>query len=87
MGFVSDPWICLPIAVAVIAGGLGFPVWLELYRRFRPTWARSMHTRMTLAATAALLVLGTVFVTASRGRTTSPTSSPAWCSRPCGWWW
>jgi trk system potassium uptake protein len=65
MGFVSDPWICLPIAFAVIAGGLGFPVWLELYRRFHPTWAWSMHTRMTLSVTAALLVLGTVFVTAS----------------------
>ena len=65
MGFVSDPWICLPIAFAVIAGGLGFPVWLELYRRFRPTWAWSMHTRMTLTATAALLVLGAVFVIAS----------------------
>ncbi|GAB3014217.1 potassium transporter Trk [Nocardioides flavus (ex Wang et al. 2016)] len=65
MGFVSDPWICLPIAFAVVAGGLGFPVWLELYRRFHPTWAWSMHTRMTLTATATLLVLGTVFVTAS----------------------
>ena len=65
MGFVSDPWICLPIAFAVIAGGLGFPVWLELYRRFHPTWAWSMHTRMTLSVTAALLVLGTVFVTVS----------------------
>ena len=65
MGFVSDPWICLPIAFAVIAGGLGFPVWLELYRRFRPTWAWSMHTRMTLCVTAMLLLIGTVFVTAS----------------------
>jgi potassium uptake TrkH family protein len=65
MAFVSDPWICLPIAFAVIAGGLGFPVWLELYRRFHPTWAWSMHTKMTLAVTAGLLVLGTVFVTAS----------------------
>lgn len=65
MGFVSDPWICLPIAFAVIAGGLGFPVWLELYRRFQPTWAWSMHTKMTLSVTAGLLVLGTVFVTAS----------------------
>ncbi|EON22842.1 cation transporter [Nocardioides sp. CF8] len=65
MGFVSDPWICLPIAFAVIAGGLGFPVWLELYRRFHPTWAWSMHTRMTLIFTGVLLLIGTVFVTAS----------------------
>lgn len=24
--FVSDPWICVPVAVAVLFGGLGFPV-------------------------------------------------------------
>lgn len=65
MGFVSDPWICLPIALAVIAGGLGFPVWLELYRRTRPSWAWSMHTKMTLTMTGSLLVLGTIFVTAN----------------------
>ena len=35
---------------------------LELYRRFHPTWAWSMHTRMTLSVTATLLILGTVFV-------------------------
>ncbi|MGY1453247.1 potassium transporter TrkG [Streptomyces sp. SS8] len=33
MGFVTDPWICLPVAFAVIAGGLGFPVLFELRRR------------------------------------------------------
>lgn len=63
MGFVTDPWICLPIAFAVIAGGLGFPVWLELYRHAGPSWALSMHTKMTLTVTVALLVLGTVLVT------------------------
>ncbi|MGE9808764.1 potassium transporter TrkG [Janibacter sp. G1551] len=35
MGFVDDPWICLPIALAVILGGLGFPVIMELLRRVR----------------------------------------------------
>jgi Trk-type K+ transport system membrane component len=33
MGFVGDPWICLPIAAAVIIGGLGFPVLFELGRQ------------------------------------------------------
>ncbi|THJ09234.1 TrkH family potassium uptake protein [Nocardioides sp.] len=65
IGFVDDPWICLPIAFAVIAGGLGFPVWLELARR-RTRWRSwSLHTTMTLSATAGLLVLGTIFVTAN----------------------
>lgn len=65
IGFAADPWICLPIAVAVIAGGLGFPVWIELWRQFRRPGSWSMHTQMTLGGTGALLVLGTVFVTAS----------------------
>ncbi len=68
MGFVSDPWICLPIAGAVIAGGLGFPVWLELRRQTGPWRLLSVHTRMTLSATLVLLVLGTVFVTANEWR-------------------
>ncbi|WP_344341743.1 potassium transporter TrkG, partial [Streptomyces rhizosphaericus] len=51
----------------VIAGGLGFPVLLELRRQLRPRrW--SLHTRMTVLATVALLVLGTVFVTANEWR-------------------
>ena len=35
IGFATDPWICLPIAAAVIIGGLGFPVILELMRQHR----------------------------------------------------
>ena len=67
--FVDDPWICLPIAAAVISGGLGFPVIFELRRQLRPARGRrrtwSLHLKLTLLATAALLVLGTVFITAS----------------------
>ena len=65
MGYVTDPWVCLPIAVAVIFGGLGFPVWFELRREIRRPKVWSMHTKMTISVTVALLVLGTVFVTAS----------------------
>ncbi|QZY27605.1 TrkH family potassium uptake protein [Nocardioides coralli] len=61
--FASDPWICLPIAGAVIAGGLGFPVWLELARRRRGPW--SIHTRITLIATTGLFLAGAVLVTAN----------------------
>lgn len=65
MGFATDPWICLPIAVAVIAGGLGFPVILELRRHLRRPRQWSIHTRLTVWTSAALLLLGTAFVTAS----------------------
>jgi trk system potassium uptake protein len=32
IGFVTDGWVSLTVALAVIAGGLGFPVLLELLR-------------------------------------------------------
>lgn len=58
-GFAGDPWMLLPVALAVIAGGLGFPVIFELVRSWRPrTW--SVTTRITLVASGALLVVGTV---------------------------
>ena len=65
MGFVTDPWICLPIAIAVITGGLGFPVLLELRKELRAPGMWSLHTKMTLAMTGILLVGGTLFVTAN----------------------
>jgi potassium uptake TrkH family protein len=58
VGFVTDGWVSLTVALAVIAGGLGFPVWLELRRRgLRPRqW--TLHTKLTLTATASLLAFG-----------------------------
>ncbi len=59
--FATDPWICVPIALAVIAGGLGFPVWVELYRharRGREPHHWTLHAKITLVATAVLLVVG-----------------------------
>ena len=63
--FVDDPWICLPVAFAVIIGGLGFPVILELRRQIGRPRRWSLHTKLTVWTYAALLVLGTAFVTAS----------------------
>lgn len=64
MRYTTDAWICLPIAVAVIAGGLGFPVWFELWRHRRRRGSRwSLHAKITLLVTGALLVIGTFAVT------------------------
>jgi potassium uptake TrkH family protein len=61
--FVTDPWICLPIDVAVILGGLGFPVLFEVFsdrRRWRGRRRRlSPNTRVVIAGSATLLVAGT----------------------------
>ncbi len=60
-GFASDPWMLLPVALAVIAGGLGFPVIFELARSWRPrSW--SVTTRITIVTSGALLVVGTVLL-------------------------
>jgi potassium uptake TrkH family protein len=68
--FSRDLFVIAPVAVAVIVGGLGFPVLIELHERI---WGLnkqyngkpkrfSLHTRVTLAATIVLLTLGSMFI-------------------------
>jgi potassium uptake TrkH family protein len=64
MGFTSDWWMNLTIGFAVLAGGIGFPVWLDVR-----TWPRrprrwSLHTKLTVGTAAVLVVVGTVLVLA-----------------------
>ena len=55
--FATDPIVILAITIAFIVGGLGFPILVELQHRVRPRrW--SLHTKITLLATAVLLVVG-----------------------------
>ena len=62
MGFLADGFVLMPISVAIVIGGLGFPVLMELLRTRQPrTW--SLHTRLTLLMTGVLLVGGTAFMT------------------------
>ncbi|MFP3907158.1 MAG: TrkH family potassium uptake protein [Acidimicrobiales bacterium] len=62
VGFLGDPIILTVVAVAVIAGGLGFPVVMEL-RREPLRWRRwSLHTKLTVSMTVVLLVGGTIAV-------------------------
>ncbi len=77
--FATDPVVSVTIAVAIIAGGLGFPVLFELRRElFTPsTW--TLHTRIVVWATLILLVVGTAAVTAfewSNPNTLGPLSVP-----------
>jgi trk system potassium uptake protein TrkH len=69
MGFQDDPLALLTMAGLIVAGGLGFLVLEELWmvRRARRAdrHARlSMHTRLVLASTAVLLVIGLIAFTA-----------------------
>ena len=58
MGFVNDPWICLPLTVGVIAGSIGFPVLFELAREYGTPSKWSTHTRLTVFGNIVLLVFG-----------------------------
>lgn len=59
IGFVEDAWIMFPICVAIIAGGIGFPVLFELRHRWRRPSLWTVHTRLTVYGSAILLVAGT----------------------------
>ncbi|SIT87913.1 potassium uptake protein, TrkH family [Microbacterium sp. RU33B] len=63
MGFVADPFICLPIAAAIILGGLGFPVLFQLRKEFRRPLHWSMNTKIVLWASGVLLIAGTAYIT------------------------
>lgn len=62
MGFSSDWAVLVPVMAAVIIGGLGFPVLVDL-RRVRGRWHElTLHSKVTLSACATLLVVGIVLL-------------------------
>lgn len=64
VGFSGDGWFLLPVSIAIIAGGLGVPVWLELWRRPRAPERWALHVKLTLITSAVLLVVGALAITA-----------------------
>jgi len=73
--YASDGLILTPIMLAIVIGGLGFPVLQDLRRKFRDPRHWSVHTKLTLVGTAVLLVGGTILLLAfewSNPRTFGP---------------
>jgi potassium uptake TrkH family protein len=62
VGFVDDGWVSLTVTLAVIAGGLGFPVLVELIRAPARPGRWSLHTKLTLTMTWVLLAAGTLAI-------------------------
>ncbi len=62
VGFVDDWTVTLTVSAAVVLGGVGFPVVLELARERTSSAHWSLHTKLTLVVTGILVVLGTVAV-------------------------
>jgi potassium uptake TrkH family protein len=62
--FAVDPLIIVPITIAVILGGLGFPVLYELRQKPRQAARWSVHTKLTVLGTIILLLGGLAVVLA-----------------------
>jgi potassium uptake TrkH family protein len=56
--FVADPWICVPLALGVLGGSIGFPVIFELVREWRRPGSWSTHTWLTVGGTLLFSVFG-----------------------------
>lgn len=66
VGFATDPFICVPVMIAMFLGSIGIPVILEVLRRRRRRgrpW--SLHTKVTLLTYLGLVVVGSLAITAS----------------------
>ena len=68
IGLATDPFFCLPLAAAVLIGGLGIPVLLELRRELRTPEKWSVHTKIALFGSALLLLGGSMAFIASEWR-------------------
>jgi Trk-type K+ transport system membrane component len=60
--FVGDPWVLVPMGLAVLLGSLGFPVMLELVRNVRAPRRWSINSLLVLSSTAVLLPLSLVAI-------------------------
>lgn len=58
MRYATDALILLPVMVAIVIGGIGFPVLHDLRIKARDPRHWSLHTKLTLIGTGALLLAG-----------------------------
>ena len=61
--YAGDPLVVVTLSALIILGGLGFPVMANLYR-YRSMRRLTLHSKLVLIATAALLALGIASVAA-----------------------
>lgn len=62
--FALDPLVLVPLMIAIVIGGIGFPVLYELKRELWRPRCWSLHTKLTLTGTALLIPLGAFAVLA-----------------------
>jgi trk system potassium uptake protein TrkH len=60
--FATDPWMLTAIAIGVFLGAIGFPVIFALARGWRNPRRWSLHVKLTLVTTTALMILGAIAI-------------------------
>lgn len=58
----GDPWVVLPVSALIVLGGLGFFTVYEVIRSRRSGLRLSVHSRLALTVSAALILAGTVMI-------------------------
>ena len=81
MSFATDAVVCLTISAAVIVGGIGFPVIVQLRKHPAAPLTWSMNTRIVLWSTGLLLTVGTIFITASEWNNPRTLGPLSWSDR------
>lgn len=79
--FVGDGWVLGSLMLAIIIGGLGFPVLHELLVKRERRHTMSIHAALTLWGTAALLVGGTLVLLIAESGNEKTLSALDWPTR------
>ncbi|MFI5488113.1 MULTISPECIES: TrkH family potassium uptake protein [Micromonospora] len=58
VGFSTDAWVTLPLAIGAIIGGLGFPALFEAVREWRQPARWAVGTKLTVWGSLVLLLVG-----------------------------
>jgi len=58
IGFNQDPFVLLLVAATVVAGGLGYPVWVQIARHPRRPQRWNLHAKVTVVTSALLIASG-----------------------------
>ena len=79
VGFNRDLFVLLVVALSVVIGGLGFPVWIQIARHARQPRRWSLHAKLTVTVSAALLLAGWIAIAVAEwtnAATLGPMSTP-----------
>ena len=74
----ADWWLGVPLLLGVFIGSLGFPVILNIANRRRDVRRWSLHTKLTLATSASLVVVGAVLIGSFEWRNPETLGPLAW---------